>query len=146
MSDRQSNLIIKYICKKVDLKTQVEVVPWIFFQFGRGSGEEILLMENQWGSSPRKWGIELSRKIGNSFMTLYTYFIPRICHILLNDMLIASYLPTLFQSTHNICWFSSTQRPVLLLIRVHGIYLWMLVEWVNKLQSSLSRISCTLGT
>lgn len=47
MSDRQSNLIIKYICKKVDLKTQVEVVPWIFFQFGRGSGEEILMMENQ---------------------------------------------------------------------------------------------------
>lgn len=30
MSDRQSNLIIKDICKKVDLKTQVEVVPWIF--------------------------------------------------------------------------------------------------------------------
>ena len=24
-------LFLKYICKKVDLKTQVEVVPWIFF-------------------------------------------------------------------------------------------------------------------
>lgn len=31
MSDRQSNLVIKYICKKVDLKTQAEVVPWILF-------------------------------------------------------------------------------------------------------------------
>lgn len=31
MSDRESDLVIKYICKKVDLKTQVGVVPWILF-------------------------------------------------------------------------------------------------------------------
>lgn len=34
MSDRQSNLVIKYIYINVDLKTQVGVVLWILLNLG----------------------------------------------------------------------------------------------------------------